>query len=217
MFCAAVLILLAWCASAQPAGMVGTLQWYANRAKSGGQTSYAFGPDEGKFDYTPKLEEIVKSYLLVDGVVESTFVYALNNSTHIETWYKIRVLSRGQEPSIIMPASAKMKMAIPEQLGIFDSDEVALCEFGGSAVIDGVSLTARGEPPLIMGKRYLFFLDSTAVSNAYTNGSVTRPVLVDENGTIQHPSKKTTYLRSIDGFRDLDELKRYVRQVVQQH
>jgi hypothetical protein len=221
MFYCLVLCLSASEAIAQ-AGSVGpTLQWHANRAKSAGQTSYEFGPDQVGFDYTPKLTEIIKNNLLVDGLVESSFVEAPSNAFSIFTWYKIKVLSRGQEPSVSRMA---VKNEIPEQLRMLGPDEIIVRAFGGTAIVDGVTLTVWGEPRLTIGKRYLFFLDSRLVyvpdsmshQSAYDIGFMTRPLLVDEQGKIQHPSEKTTFLRSVEGFQDVDGLERYAQQVHQQ-
>jgi len=190
-------------------GMVGTLQWTANRAKAAGQSTYTFGPVLENFDYTPKLAQVVNDDLLVSGMVESSFVEAVPTSFNIQTWYKIKVQMRGPEPSAKNRLMGDAK--IPDVLQPLASDEVIVCVLGGTAEIEGVTLTQIVDPPLTLGKRYLLFLEPMTTGAAYHIGFMTTPVLVDERGKIEHPDKVTPFLRSIDWVHDVEELKRYVK------
>jgi hypothetical protein len=159
------------------------------------------------------LAETATHSLPVDGVVETSVVYGAPDSINVETWYKVKVLWRGPEPSV---HPATVKETVPEQLRDLGQDEILVMRIGGTAVVDGVSITEWAEKPLAAGQRYLFFLDSLKDAGAYMTG-LTEPVEVDEQGNLVHPAKKTVFSWSIAGFRDADELERFVQQITQKH
>ena len=212
MSCSSAFFLSVSATSAQ-AQAGGTLQWRANLAKSQGQTSTGMLLHIEPFDYTSTLSETATQSLLVDGVVESSVVYGAPDSINVETWYKVKVLWRGPEPSV---HPATVKETIPEQLRDLRPDEILLMREGGTVIVDGVSITERGVKPLAVTKRYLFVLESLRNASAYTT-TLTEPVEVDDQGNIVHPAKMTVFSRSIAGYRGADELERYVQQITQKH
>ena len=211
--CSSVLFLLPFEARAQ-APLAGTLQWQANRARAQGSSTAEIVLGIESFDYTPTLSDIAKQSLFVDGLVESSIVVATPDAFDVQTWYRVKVLARGQQPSANRVAAKVFK--IPEQLRDLQSDEIAVRTVGGTAVVDGISITETAEPPLTVGARYLFFLDPTTQPSIY-DPTLAPPVQIDKGGTILHPAKKTNFSRSIEGYRDAEELEREVQRAARNH
>jgi len=76
-----------------------SLKWYAEMAKQHGLTSTGT-LDVPEGTSVRPLKELVAKSLVVDGVVQSVTV-DWSDGYQIFTWYRIKVFSRGQEPSWI--------------------------------------------------------------------------------------------------------------------
>lgn len=181
-----------------------SLRWYAQIAKTRGQSVLDLVSTE-TYDYSPSLTESLRKDLLVKGTVLSQTV-DYSNGFEIFRWYRVRVLSRGPERTFVNNLE---HASIPDSVKHVGSDEIMVRVHGGTAVIDGITITQPGLPTLKDGQSYAFFLDKTPFG-FYTLGFETTPVAITSNGSLDASSggnkRFVRQLRAYHSYEDVQQL-----------
>jgi len=190
---------------AQSTPLPSSLAWYAQLARQRGQTSITLASGE-THDYTPPLSDTLRKSLVLRGiVVEHTT--DTSDGFKIRQFYRIHVLAQGaKKPSA---STAAVSVQPPTHFQTPSSGEIILYTDGGTAVIDGVSITQPGPALLQIQKPYLFFL--TPQSNGiYTLSFNTKPLPLDGQGKIDFSSagssKFVQQLRPFQSYSDVEAM-----------
>ena len=181
-----------------------SLRWYAQIAKAHGQSSLELSSTE-THDYSPPLTDSLRKDLLVKGVVISQTV-DFSDGFKIFRWYKVRVLSQGPNRSFVNKLA---HASLPDLAKHIESDEIIVRVHGGTAVVDGVTITQPGPPALKNGEQYAFFVNRTPFG-FYTPGFGTAPVAITSAGHLDVASGSNTQfsrqLRAYHSFEDVQQL-----------
>ena len=182
-----------------------SLKWYAEIAKQRGLTSTGT-LDVPEGTSVRPLKELVAKSLVVDGVVQSVTV-DWSDGYQIFTWYRIKVFSRGQEPSWRGVVNFG---EVPKSLPPAASDEILFRRPGGIAVVDGIRIENQcDEPTLVVGDRYLFFLEPLR-DNAFVSTFQSEPIRLDGSGLIDH-SYKRDFARRFDQFHSPQDVQAFAK------
>jgi hypothetical protein len=177
-----------------------SLKWYAEIAKQRGLTSTG-AIDTPEAEPVRPLKELIAKSLVIDGAVQSVTV-DWSDGFQVFTWYRIKVFIRGPEPSW---RGVVHMGEIPKSLPHAESDEIYLRLYGGTAVVDGITITMDyGEPKLVVGSRYLFFLEPL-INKAYVSTYQSEPVMLDSGGLIDH-SYKRNFSRRFDQLQSFQDV-----------
>jgi hypothetical protein len=151
------------------------------------------------------LKELILQSLIVDGEVLSSTVDA-SDGFEIYTWYRVRVLSRGPEPSWVGVVNGG---DVPESLPRPNDGEILVRLHGGTVVVDGITITQDDKPQLTIGSRYLFFLEPLR-DGAFVPTYQSWPVELNDNGIINHASH-SKFAQRFDRFQTLQDLLGYAK------
>ncbi len=179
-----------------------SLRWYANIARSRGQTSLELASTE-THDYSPPLAESLQKDLLIKGTVLSRFVDA-SDGFRVYRWYRVRVLSQGPSKTTV---SASEHASVPPSLrGGSGVNEILVRVSGGTTVIDGISITQPGPAALNLNQDYAFFLERTS-SGFYTLGFATTPVALNADGSFNLPPVGgRLFIRQLRAYRSYQDV-----------
>lgn len=208
--CASLLFLSSTFVIAQTTALPSSLAWWAQVAQERGQKAITLGTGETQ-DYTPPLIETLRQNLVLRGtVVEHTT--DTSDGFKIRQFYKIHVLAQG--PNRRPASTSSISVRPPSHFQGSSSDELILYTDGGTAIVDGVTITQPGPDILEAQKTYLFFL--TRGSNGiYMLGFNTKPLLLDAQGNIDFTtagvSKFVRQLRSAHSYSDLEVMAQRVK------
>jgi len=171
----------------------GTLQWHAQQAKSKGKASAEIVEFPGLSDQS-NLDEAVERYTVVTAIPIASAVQPETGT--ILTWHKFRVVSVLSKASKCEPCDPAPN--IPPRLLPLLPSEIAVPLEGGTARVDGVTITVRAAAPrLEMNQLYLLFLRGAAGSNqvAELGGETLKWVFkVDKHGKLFAVSNRTSPL-----------------------
>ncbi|HVF54869.1 MAG TPA: hypothetical protein VM934_01890 [Pyrinomonadaceae bacterium] len=138
----------------------GSLEWYADVAKSKGQTRINV-PMLTFVDYVTNVKSLnstLKYYRLVKAVPVEKISTIRNNET-ILTWYKFNILEDLSTKKHSACPDCSPPDFIPHELLPTNSDEIVLAERGGTVTYDGVELTQSPEYGFEISRPYLMFLE----------------------------------------------------------
>ncbi len=143
----------------------GSLNWYAQTAQAQGASSYSF--PAGIFEYfiPPTWNDVLaeNSFVIVEPVESKSYAenYGGPEDNTIITWYRFRVIEFLSRKDAVISVPAPPADMTPAQ-----ANEIILSKYGGSLVINGVTLTSVDFqfPEFVAGQRYLIiyhYMDPT--------------------------------------------------------
>ncbi len=142
----------------------GSLAWHATKARNEGKSAVTLGPTIFEYpESEPSLDEaLVRSTVLVASLLESK---TSTTEFQILTWRKYRIVerlamqSRELPPQLDQNWQAELALA-PKSMLPLASDEFLTDDYGGTAKIDGVTITMTrdGTQDLPVGGRHLVFV-----------------------------------------------------------
>jgi hypothetical protein len=190
----------------------GTLRWHAAVARARGQKRVVLPAPDPEYpgaDPSYRLKDALKDYsvVVVEPLVQKVLPYSGNS---IVTWSRFRILETlVQHPTQACPNCVADP---PDELLPIAPDELVVPQYGGSVVIDGVSINMVDErfPKFKKGKKYLLFASRYPSGTALICGGPIGAYLVGEDESIEpitkefHPLKtdlRETGSSSMSGLR----------------
>jgi hypothetical protein len=140
----------------------GTVEWHVQQAKAKGETKVSLAQFPG-MGQESNLDQALEYSTIVSAIPISSAVQIGKDT--IFTWYKFKIMSFLSKAERCDPPCNSAPIP-PSSLLPLAPDEIAIPFGGGTAVVDGVTVTVSAERSHFKAnEKYILFLDSSADSS----------------------------------------------------